>query len=230
MSHAPWTRRRLLRAVVLVVVAAVLVVHFVPRPAFLPLASQVDGPEISHAKALLVFLHGRGGSLRQAKKMATRLRSEGLPADVSILLVEAPYPTWFGHHWGDSSETQARSRAGVRALLATSRLPPERVVVAGFSQGAGMALDLAVEDPRIGGVASFSPCASWLRGELPKRDRLRVLLAHGRRDAVCPVEESRSLARVLEIAKRPAQYIEFDGPHTVPPEAVRALVELATRQ
>jgi predicted esterase len=87
---------------------------------------------------------------------------------------------------------------------------------------------MAVEEPRIGAVASFSPCLSMLRGELPKRRDLRILLAHGSADAVCSVEESRSLARVLEAAHKPAQYIEFDGPHTVPPEAVHALVALAT--
>ena len=49
--------------------------------------------------------------------------------------------------------------------------------------------------PGIGAVASFSPCLSMLRGELPKREHLRILLAHGSHDERCPVEESRSLAR-----------------------------------
>jgi predicted esterase len=111
--------------------------------------------------------------------------------------------------------------------------PPERVIIAGFSQGAGVAIDAAVEDARIGALASFSPCLSLLclsllRGELPRRDALRVLLAHGRSDRRCPVEESRSLARVLEKANKPARYIEFDGGHELPPKAVRALVEFAT--
>jgi phospholipase/carboxylesterase len=66
-----------------------------------------------------------------------------------------------------------------------------------------------------------------LRGQLPKREDVRVLLAHGAHDARCPVEESRSLARVLESAHKPAQYIEFDGGHTVPPEVVRALAAFA---
>jgi predicted esterase len=67
-----------------------------------------------------------------------------------------------------------------------------------------------------------------LRGELPKRGDLRVLLAHGAADEVCPVEESRSLARVLDEAHKPARYVEFDGPHTIPLEVVGALVTFAT--
>jgi len=163
----------------------------------------------------------------------SQLRAAGLPADVAIVRMEAPYSTGFGHQWGDTREDQATSRARLRArlreLLGDSDLPRARVVIAGFSQGAGVAIDMAVEEPRIGAVASFSPCYSSLRGELPKKSDLRILLVHGTSDAVCPVEESRSLARALEAAHVPARYIEFDGAHTVPPEAVRALVELTMR-
>ena len=91
-----------------------------------------------------------------------------------------------------------------------------------------MSLEAYLEDRRVGAVASFSPCSSVLRGELPRREGLRVLLAHGSADTVCPVEESRSLARVLERAHRPARYVEFAGPHEVPPEVVRALVAFVT--
>jgi phospholipase/carboxylesterase len=101
------------------------------------------------------------------------------------------------------------------------------VVIAGFSQGATLALDTAAEEPRIGAVASLSPCYSERRGDLPGRD-LRFFLAHGTRDTTCPVEESRSLAKVLERAGKRPRYIEFDGPHTIPPEVVKALVTFAT--
>lgn len=148
------------------------------------------------------------------------------------MLVEAPYATAFGHQWGRTPEEQATSRARLRArlaeLLGDAGPPRARVILAGFSQGAGMAIDTAIEEPRVGAVASFSPCLSWLRGELPKKSDLRVLLAHGTSDATCPVEESRSLARVLEAAGKAAQYIEFDGGHTVPPQVVRALAAFAT--
>jgi predicted esterase len=101
------------------------------------------------------------------------------------------------------------------------------VVIAGFSQGATLALDTAAEEPRIGAVASFSPCYSENRGQLPSRD-LRFLLAHGTRDPDCPVEESRSLAKVLRSVNKPVRYIEFDGKHEMPSEVIEALVEFAT--
>jgi len=101
-------------------------------------------------------------------------------------------------------------------------------VLAGFSQGAGVAGDVAVEEPRLGALASLSPCGFWLRRELPQRAGLRVFLAHGNHDAVCPVSESRSLAAMLRDAHVPVQYLEFDGEHTVPNEVIRALVAFAS--
>jgi dipeptidyl aminopeptidase/acylaminoacyl peptidase len=52
--------------------------------------------------------------------------------------------------------------------------------------------------------------------------------AHGTADTVCPVEESRSLARALDEARKPARYVEYDGPHTIPMEVVHALAAFAT--
>lgn len=206
---------------------------FAPRPACLPLAVAIDG-DPHRATRLLVFLHGRGGSLRGTRDIVDRLRAADLPRDVAVVRWEAPYSGWVGHHWGFTSEDQASSRARLREglddLIAgrADAEGPVRIIVAGFSQGAGVALDLAVDDPRIDRVASFSPCQSFLRGSLPHRAGLRALLSHGREDTVCPVEESRSLARVLEAAGRPVEYLETDAGHTLPDVALRALVSLAT--
>jgi predicted esterase len=221
------------RGLVALAIAIGLLIHFAPRPAFLPLAARIDGPSPARASGVLIYLHGRGGGLWAGRRMVNRLRDAGLPRDIAILLVEAPGSTGWGHHWGDGVEAQAVTRARLHALfddlgLGASGPPADRTVIAGFSQGAGVAIDVAIEDLRIGGVASFSPCSSVLRGELPQRHGLRVLLAHGSADAVCPVEESRSLARVLEAAGKPARYVEFDGPHEVPPQVVQALVAFAT--
>ena len=225
-------RRRVLRGVAAGALAALVTWRFVPRPASLRLATRVDGPSPAEAAGVIVFLHGKSGGLEAAGQMAQALRGAGLPASVAIVLVEGPYHTWFGHQWGDTEAQQASSRRRIgerlRELLGGRGLPPNRVVIAGFSQGAGVALDVAVEEPRIGKVASFSPCRSFLRAELPKRGDLRVLLAHGTADSVCPVEVSRSLVSTLEEAHHPPQYVEFDGAHVVPPQVVNALVKFAT--
>lgn len=203
-----------------------------PRPASLPLETAIDGPLPGVAEVVLVLLHGRGGSTAQTAKLVKRLRDAGLPSDVSVVLLQGPYPTLFGQAWGSDAVDQATSRARVRArlaqLLGVRRSNPTRLVLAGFSQGAGIAGDIAAEEPRVTALASLSPCGFWLRSQLPKRTGLRVLLAHGSRDGVCPVNESRSLAAVLKEAHVPVQYLEFDGQHAIPVEVVRALVTFTT--
>jgi len=198
---------------------------FTARADALSLATIVDGPPPRDAEAVVVFLHGLGQGLDQGGKLAKRLRSAGLPQGISVVLVRAPYRFGlFGFSWGDTAEERARSRARVRATVAGLQAR-HRVVMAGFSQGATLALDTAAEEPLVGAVASFSPCYSDNRGQLPERD-LRFLLAHGIRDANCPVEESRSLAKVLAAAGKNVRYVEFDGRHEMPREVVEALVAL----
>lgn len=217
-----------LHAIAALAVALTAYMRLCPRSASLPLATAIDGPAPATAAGVLVLLHGRGGSIARTAELVKRVRDAGLPADVSIVLFEGPFPTLVGQQWGSNAVDQATSRARVRArlteLLAAHGPSPQRVVVAGFSQGAGLAGDIAVEEPRVGALASFSPCGFWLRGELAKREGLRVLLAHGTRDEVCPVNESRSLSNVLRDARIPVQYIEFQGRHSIPNEVVRALV------
>jgi len=217
-----------LQVLAVVAVALTAYLRLWPRAASLPLETGIDGPAPATASAVLVLLHGRGGSSARNARLVQRLRDAGLPAEVSIVTLEGPFPTPFGHAWGDDANQQAVSRARVRARLAELLGSHGRVVLAGFSQGAGVAGDLAVEEPRVAALASFSPCGFWLRGQLPKRTGLRVLLAHGTRDSVCPVDESRSLASALKGAQLPVQYLEFDGEHVIPAEAVRALVALVT--
>jgi phospholipase/carboxylesterase len=225
--------RRAARGLALIGVGLFLYFQFGPRPAFLPLACRIDGPAIARASGVVVFLHGRSRSLAYAQGTADQMRAAGLPSSFAIVLVEAPYSTGFGHQWGETAQRQATARARLRARLrelsAAGGPPSQQWIIAGFSQGAGVAIDTAVEEPRFGALASFSPCLSVLRGELPKREGLRILLAHGRSDDVCPLEESRSLARVLAAAGKPAQYVEFEGGHEMPPEVLRAFVGFAAR-
>lgn len=221
-----------IRGALLVLLAAIALVRLQPRSPSLPLETAIDGPVPARAAGVLIFLHGHGNSLARSVGLVKRLRDAGLAADISIVRLQGPFPTVFGYGWGDDDAEQAASRARVRARLADligkDGPPPGRVVLAGFSQGAGLAGDIAAEEPRIGALASLSPCAFWKRRELLRRSGLRVLLAHGNRDPICPVNESRSLAGVLKQAGLPVQYVEFDGEHKIPLEVVRALVDLVS--
>lgn len=202
------------------------------RPRSWPLVTTVDGPSPAQASGVIFFLHGRSGGLGgRTAPFVRALREAGLPRDVSVVLVEGPFATWFGNSWGDEAKDFVESRRRVRALvhdlLGEHGPAGSRVVIAGFSQGAAIAADLAAVDPTIGALASFSPCWIGLRDDLPKRKELRVLLAHGTHDTVCPVLESRTLFSALQSAHVPTNSVEFDGGHELAAEVVRALVAFA---
>src|SRR5580692_586671 len=105
------------RALAAVVIAVLVVRRFTPRPEFFPLVTRVDGPPPADAAGVVVFLHGKGGGLKTGERMVSALREAGLPANVSLVLVEGPYHTWFGHQWGDGPAQQASSRHRLRELL-----------------------------------------------------------------------------------------------------------------
>jgi pimeloyl-ACP methyl ester carboxylesterase len=154
------TAKRAVRALLAIAIVALLYARCGPRPDFLPLATRIDGPAPARAAGVVVFLHGRGGSLSRAEPLVKQLRDAGLPPDFAIVLVEAPYSTGLGHQWGRSAEAQATARARLRTLLrellGDGGPPRERVIVAGFSQGAGLAIDTAVEEPRVGALVALA--------------------------------------------------------------------------
>lgn len=98
-------------------IALTAYLHLCPRSPSLPLATAIEGPPPATAARVLVFLHGRGGSIAHSAKFVTRLRDAGLPSDTSIVLLEGPFPTPFGQAWGNDAAEQAVSRARVRARL-----------------------------------------------------------------------------------------------------------------
>jgi phospholipase/carboxylesterase len=56
--------------------------------------------------------------------------------------------------------------------------------------------------------------------------RPRIFVSHGTRDAVLPIDVcSRRIVPQLEKAGYDVTYIEFDGPHTVPPRVARQALD-----
>jgi predicted esterase len=99
------------------------------------------------------------------------------------------------------------------------------VVVLGYSQGAAVALALA-----LGATTSWRPravvgLASWLPNEpglewdvaAAARAGVRVLLVHGRDDEVVPVEQGRSVERLLTRHDADVTWLEIDGGHELGP-------------
>lgn len=129
----------------------------------------------------------------------------------------------------DAEEARAgweRAGAFVDEAVTVLGADPERVFVAGFSQGGIIALALLLTSPeRVAGAICMS-------GRLPDEllphaavaDRLRgkpVLIVHGTGDRTLPITYARAARDTLAGLPVALEYREFDVAHAASPESVR---------
>ncbi|GMV17446.1 MAG: hypothetical protein HS104_12255 [Polyangiaceae bacterium] len=102
-----------------------------------------------------------------------------------------------------------------------------RVVLGGFSQGAMLALDVALRSERpLAGLVLLSGTLlaedEWLP-LMPKRAGLPVLQSHGRLDPLLPFAIAERLRDELARAGLPVKFIPFNGGHEIPGSALDGL-------
>lgn len=156
------------------------------------------------ARRIVVFLHGYGADGADLLGLSDPLAPH-LP-DTLFLAPDAPEPCvgnpfgrqWFPIPWLDGSPEEAAAAGLARAAddlnafldaqLDRTGLPPDRLALVGFSQGAMMSLQVAPRRPAaVGAVVAIS-------GRLLGPERLQaetvskppVLLVHGDQDPVVP--------------------------------------------
>jgi phospholipase/carboxylesterase len=121
-------------------------------------------------------------------------------------------------------EACKRLDAAVMELLAESGLPASRLVLGGFSQGSMVATDVALRMPDApAGLCVFSGtlvCEDQWRPLAEKRKGLPVLQSHGRQDPILPFRAAEWLRDMLIDAGCDVDFVAFNGPHTIPAEAL----------
>ena len=190
---------------------------------------------------MVVLIHGRGADMHDLADLAPMLDTNG---GCRFVFPNAPKPfepypgmamgwTWF-EGWPPIDESVRESRKEMLAFLdrITEDYPtPEgKLVVAGFSQGALMALDSGLRTTRrLAGIVAMS-------GGLYERDLvdlkplagLPVLIAHGTVDDVVPVQYSRRARHVLEESGLNVAFHEYRMGHQIVQEEaedVRAFLQ-----
>jgi len=161
-------------------------------------------PPASGAKpdSLVVFIHGYGadgGDLLSLGKAWASLLPNTLfiaPHGPTVCELNPSGNQWFGlKDWGPSrilKEIQALTPSFNRyldGLLKTHGLPPEKLALVGFSQGAMLAIHTALHRPQCAGVVAYSGAFIDDPNEL-KMARPPILLVHGADDQVLPVSFS----------------------------------------
>lgn len=205
--------------------------------AAMSLVSAIREPTVPSGRPpLLVLLHGIGADELDLLPLADALDPRFLAASL-----RAPYEAeplghaWYALDWSTSPPTpdldQAeRSRealaAALPALASRTGADPARTFLFGFSQGAIMALAVALTRPDLvrGAVLhSGRVLAGIERRAAPDAalGRLEALVLHGVHDDVIPVERGREVRDLLAPRLGPRLvYREHDAGHGVTPESL----------
>jgi len=126
-------------------------------------------------------------------------------------------------------EGLAAARAQVSEFLdeVARRLAPSSLVLGGFSQGAMLACDVALHDPRpLAGLVLLSATLiaddDWTP-RMPSRRGLPVLQSHGARDELLPIDGAERLRDRLRAAGLAVEWLPFPGGHEIPDRVLARL-------
>jgi phospholipase/carboxylesterase len=197
-------------------------------------------PEDGPATAAIIAIHGRGANASDLVGIADMLDLPGVRWVFPQGWMALPHAFGTGWAWYDmpprDRDGVVESRRRLTWLLdrVTAEIPAERTVVAGFSQGAVMTLDVGLRYPkRLAGLAPLSgylhdPAAA-ARDLSPAQRATPVFLAHGTLDDVIPVAGSRAAAAFLEGAKIPVEAHEYPMGHQISADEVADLRSFVAR-
>ncbi|WP_280587159.1 dienelactone hydrolase family protein [Halorubrum sp. Boch-26] len=119
------------------------------------------GAPVADADAAIVLVHGRGATARSIVGFGEEVAGDG---DVALLAPQAAANTWYPNSFlAPVADNEPGRRSGLRAVgraveaTTDAGIPTERVLVAGFSQGACLASEFVARNPaRYGGLAVLS--------------------------------------------------------------------------
>jgi phospholipase/carboxylesterase len=169
------------------------------------------------AAPLLVLLHGAGGSSERVLQHVEALADE---LNLLVLAPDSRAITWDDALDNLGPDVDFLDRA-LGWVFERYRIDATHLALAGFSDGATEAMTLGLTNGLVfTHLLAFSPAgaAPPTRSGWP-----RIYLCHGTADRIIPIDRSsRVLAPRLQHAGYDVRYVEFDGPHTVPPDLLRA--------
>lgn len=195
-------------------------------------------------QGLIVLLHGWGANYYDLVDLSAYL---DLP-DYQFLCPNAPFvhpysPTgrmWYG--FPEDSRLQDLQYLGkqvdlpeakqlwksrqllidwLNSLVGSTGVPLSRTVLAGFSQGGAMTLDLGSQLP----LAALMVLSGYLHTPLEQVEHSLppVLMVHGRQDAVVPLTAAQQARAALLALDAPLEYHEIEMGHEIQPVVLKIM-------
>ena len=182
--------------------------------------------------ATIIWLHGLGADHSDFEPIVPEL---DLPPSVRFVFPDAPVRpvtinggmrmrAWYDIlQFGPGPEDAAGIRESqkiVEGLIEQAKVPAERVVLAGFSQGGAIVLHTALRYPRrLAGVVALStyvPLQKDLERETSEENRgIPIFMAHGRFDDIIPLARAATSRDLLAGMGYKVDWREYAMPHSV---------------
>uniref|UniRef100_UPI00262B960F alpha/beta hydrolase n=1 Tax=uncultured Gimesia sp. TaxID=1678688 RepID=UPI00262B960F len=117
-------------------------------------------------------------------------------------------------------EAAQKLREFIDALQKESELPLSKFVLAGFSQGSMISIEIALNLPQPPAAlviwSGTLLCEQRWTSLAEKSEKFPFLLSHGRQDPLLPFEGAIWLKEMFEQNGFEVDFSEFMGPHTIP--------------
>ncbi|MGF1566588.1 MAG: alpha/beta hydrolase [Nodosilinea sp.] len=187
----------------------------------------------------LVALHGWGANAADLMGLAPYLRL----SHFAMVFPDAPWlhpqvpggRMWYGfptgydfrrtHNFEPQSDLQASRQAlktWLPQLAEETQIPLERTVLAGFSQGGAMTLDVGPKLPLAGQIS----LSGYLHGAVsPPLTPRPVMLVHGSFDPVVPLEAAEVARAGLQCQGQPSTFHKIAMGHEILPEVIALISE-----
>ena len=183
-------------------------------------------PNDTQPTYLLVVLHGWGANYQDFVPFAKVLNLPGF----GYLFPNAPFAHFQvpgGRAWYALENRDFTGLAESRQLLldwltsleASTGVPLERTIMAGFSQGGAMTLDVGLTLP-LAAVCSFSGYLHYEPQVQLNKTYPPTIIIHGRQDSVVPIQAAVKAKDELSKIGVKVQYHEFEMAHEVRDEAI----------
>ncbi|MGF1518739.1 MAG: alpha/beta hydrolase [Nodosilinea sp.] len=206
-------------------------------PAQPPLQALTYGPGPGAADWCLVALHGWGANAADLVGLAPYLNLKG----VAMIFPDAPWPhpqvpggrMWYSfpagydfrgaHDFAAQADLQTscdRLKTWLLTLPQTTQIPLGRTILAGFSQGGAMTLDVGSQVPMAGQIVLSGYLHSEAQAPVTPRP---VMIVHGSADPVVPLALAHQAKTALANQGQAVTWHEIAMGHEIPPQVIELI-------
>lgn len=169
--------------------------------------------------ALLVWLHGAGGSGNVSENMTALAEEFGF----MVLAPDSRDWTWDAILGQYGPDVEYLQRA-LRQTVSRYNVDKNRIWLGGFSDGASYSLSLGISYGDV--FRKIYAGAPGVMQPIEVNGKPPIFISHGRQDQTMPIDEtSRKFVPRLKALGYEVTYDEYDARHQLPPDELRKVIE-----